>query len=181
MSFTPTSAGASTVSSLGSMVSGIGGIISAQNATAMGSYNANISLQQAQAQTNSFALTKMQQTITASQQIAQQQAAYDKSGVAFKGTPVEVQIQGLTNLNLDMAINSYNNDIQVQNLQNQAALDRYTAAQTASADYVKAGTSLLGGGLDLASEIGSGINNNSYTFSAQPDNYDPYANVVYGK
>lgn len=177
MSFTPTSAGASTVSSFGGIVSGIGSIVSAQNATAMGSYNANVSLQQAQAQKQSFDLEMQEYQTQVNENVAQEQASYAKSGVAFHGTPVDNMVTTLTNANMNEAIMTYNNNIKIQSLQNQAALERYTAAQTAEKDYAQGGISLLGAGLDLEKQIGA-PSTTSYTFS-ESSNQDPYATAPY--
>lgn len=166
MSFTPSSAGASTVSSLGGIVSGIGSIVSAQNATATGSYNANISLQQAQAQKQSFDLEMQEYQTQVNENVSQEQASYAKSGVAFHGTPVDNMVTSLTNANMNEAIMTYNNNIKVQSLQNQAALERYTAAQTAEKDYAQGGISLLSSGLDLEKQIGApSSNGQSYTLA----------------
>jgi hypothetical protein len=166
MGFTPSSAGLNAVSDVGKVVSGIGNIVSAQNATAMGSYNANISLQQAQAQQQSFDLTLQEYQAQSDELLSQDQDMYAKSGVAFKGSPVDSMLLDLTNVNMNEAIMTYNNNIKVQNLQNQAALERYTAAQTAAKDYTSGALSLLGGGLDLAKEIG-GNTGPSYTISPE--------------
>lgn len=168
MSFVPSAGGLSAISSVGSIASGVGNIISAQNAKAVGNYNAGISLQQAQAQKQSFDLTLLQDQIAADDTIAQQQASYAKSGVKFEGTPVDVMVNSLTHENLNLAIAKYNNDIKVQSYENQAALERYTASQTAAKDYGQGALSLLGAGLNLMKEIGSPAQGSttSYTFGS---------------
>lgn len=156
MALTPSSYGANTVSGLGQMVSGVGSIISAQNAKATGNYNAAVSLQQAEAQKQSYQLNLDEYKTQAQDELAQQQASYAKSGVRFSGTPVEAMTQSLIDVNFNEAVMSYNNDIQVQKLQNQAALERYTADQTEQSDYTKGALSFVEGGLTLERQIGAG-------------------------
>lgn len=177
MSFTPSSQGLNAVSGISQAVSGIGSIVSAQNAVATGNYNANISMQQAQAQQQSFNLSLQEYQTTAAEDLSQQQASYAKSGVAFKGTPVDNMVESITNVNMNEAIMSYNNTIKVNGLQNQAALERYTATQEADKDYATGAMSLLGAGLTLEKQIGSPSQTN-YTFT-EASNQDPYATAGY--
>jgi hypothetical protein len=180
MSFNPSSYGASTVGNFGQMVSGVGSIISAQNATAMGSYNADVSLQQAASQQASYNINLQEYQKQSQEQLAEQQASYAKSGVAFTGTPVDDMVQSLTSVNFNEAVMSYNNQIAQEKLQNKAALDRYTAAQQAEGDYAKGITSILGGGLSIEQEIArSGGNDGTGSYTLPGENVPESSTVEY--
>lgn len=158
-SLTQSANAANVFSSLGGIVSGVGGIVSSKQQEQQGNYNAAIYEQQAQAARTSQSLLEAQKRKIIKSTIGSQVAAVGKSGLRYSGSPIEVALDSLTNAELDIHIDRYNSEVQARGYESSAAMSRWEGRQTASKTKVDAGGKLFSTGASLYSsqrEIGLG-------------------------
>jgi len=74
---------------------------------------------------------------------ARQTASFAKAGVRLTGSPLQVIADTAAELELDILLENFNTNIQIQSARTDADLDRIRARQARTAGFINAGTTLL--------------------------------------
>lgn len=148
--------GSGIMGGFGDIIGGIGSFQEGNQLKAMGNYNATIYEQQAASERASQKLLEYQKRKTYKAQIGSQTAAVGKSGIKMSGSPLEVQLDSLTNASLDMSIDKYNSEVKSAGYQNQANMTRWEGKQAKKAAYLKGGLSVLSGAVKIGTAVATG-------------------------
>ena len=85
------------------------------------------------------------------QVLSAQRAAYGKSGVQMVGSPIEMQLQTLSDFEVDIAKESWDSEIGARRMESSAAIETMKAKQSRKAGKFAAGNALFGGAAQMAS------------------------------
>ena len=122
-----------------------GQVQQAENAKAVGKYNARLAEAQAK-QTEMDAAENIRRKRKENARIlATQRSKYAKAGVIEAGTPLELMAETAGNLELDVLDYNRQQRINAQNLRQQGAMDLAMGQNAAQAGYINAGATLLQG------------------------------------
>lgn len=133
------------ISVVATSVSVYGQVQQAQQAKAIGKYNAKMAEAQAK-QTEMDAAENIRRKRKENARIlATQRSKYAKAGVMEAGTPLELMAETAGNLELDVLDYNRQQRINAQNLRQQGAMDLAMGKNAAQAGYINAGATLLQG------------------------------------
>ena len=142
------------MAAVSAIASAAGSMKEAQEASAVGNYNASVEQQrgiEAQNQASAQAQMDAQSTTRKMGQVA---AAYGAGGVNPQGTPLQVMSDLAVQGSLTQALDKYRGQTQALSDQQQGALDQAQGQAQASAADLKAGTTLLTGATNFAGSAG---------------------------
>ena len=137
----------------------IGNLVSGYAAAQIGKYNAAMYNQQAAyAKAQAIQQREVYNQLDRPRLLKRQASDYSNffvslltSGVEFRGTPYEAALEFQVNQALDLSIADYNEKIDYMDATNQSLLlaargrgELFKGRMTATTEYIKAGTSLLG-------------------------------------
>ncbi len=131
------------------IIQGVGQLKSAREEVEVGSFNARISEQRAQAERSSQDLLEIQKRKIIKKQVGTQIALFGKSGIRFTGSAIDVITDSLENAELGIAIDRFNSEVTARGFETQGDLDRFEAQQRARKTRARASTTFLSTAADL--------------------------------
>ncbi|OBQ66961.1 hypothetical protein [Mesorhizobium loti] len=134
-----------TLALLGTVLSVGGALMEGQQQKQMADYQARAYEQQAQAEAQSSAFEQSQERHKQDLLQAQARAQAGASGVGMSGSPTEVLAANARQGQIDLKGIQYSSQLRQNNLNDQAAISRFSGKQAATASIFSAGSALVGG------------------------------------
>lgn len=138
---------------LSGVVQGVGQLVNAREEVEVGTFNANILNQRAQAERSSQDLLEIQKRKVLKKQVGTQIALVGKSGIQFSGSPIDVITDSISNAELDISIDRFNSEVTARGFETEAELKKFEARQRSRVSTARASTSFLSTAADLAGAI----------------------------
>lgn len=130
---------------IGSVVSGIGGAMQAQQQAANHQAQAALQRRQAAIETEAGSYKAKQQQGQVDRALGQQRAAMAASGLALSGTPGDIIAESAAEGALDVAAIRWNSDLASENLRYEAKISDQNAKSAKSAAGISFITPIIGG------------------------------------
>ncbi len=131
-------------------ISAAGSIAQGKRMSDAEKYNAEVARQEATAlrTATDFEIERRRESTKAL--VSRQRALFGKSGVRFSGSPVNAAINTIAESEMDIAVLDYNAKVGISRKASEAGFRRTQAKGFVTESYIKAGTTLLATGTQLA-------------------------------
>ena len=137
------------LSAVGGIISGIGSLTNAKQEVQVGEFNSEIYEQRAAAQRASGKLLEEQQRRMLKSDIGTQVSLFAKSGIQMGGSALDVIMDSLTNAEMSISIDKYNNEVAARGYETEGALEKYKAGERARLQTASASKSFLSTAADM--------------------------------
>lgn len=129
----------------GDLLSGLGQLEQGLEIQDADNYNAQILSSQAEQSLVAGNIETAKIGVAEEELLGTQKAMYAKAGVTTFGSPTDVALNTASNFEYDKQIATYNANVQAQNLNSQAGLEKMYGAEAANKGIMSLGASLLKG------------------------------------
>jgi len=148
MNFTSTLLATATLATAG--LSAVGSIMQGKAMQSAEEMNAQVARQEAEAirRATDFEIERRREE--REKLLGRQRALYAKAGVKFSGSPLTVMIDTIADYEMDFAMLRYNSQIGISRTMSEAQYREQLGKSYLTESYIKAGTTLLSTGVNLA-------------------------------